>query len=307
MDESQAALSWERVLWRCRPWWRPGATYLLSDFRVLSFHPRRVAEIALQDVGDVEHRRGRVDRLLGTSTVIVRARTRQSPVVFRHVRKGAQLAALIELLAGDPQASINPEAVQAALSWEPQSSRRGRHWREAAAALAVVVAVVVAVAPRLQSSSPSIAFGVDDAIYPGGLKRDREAIVRFMENEVMPWARAVLGPLQGGADQVTCATCHGMDADQRGFAMPGVAALPEPHFKTLGWETYSARMDAQMRNAIYGYLAEADNQARAAYMREVVLPGMARLLRRPAYDFTRSYEHNRSRAAFGCYHCHKVR
>ena len=121
MDESHAALSWERVLWRCRPWWRPATTYLLSDFRVLSFHPRRVAEIALQDVGDVEHRRGRIDRLLGTSTVIVRGRTRQSPVVFRHVRQGAQLAALIELLAGDPQASLNADAVQAALSWEPQS------------------------------------------------------------------------------------------------------------------------------------------------------------------------------------------
>jgi hypothetical protein len=42
-------------------------------------------------------------------------------------------------------------------------------------------------------------------------------------------------------------------------------------------------------------------------MRKVVLPGMARLLKRPAYDFTRAYEYNRTRAAFGCYHCHKVR
>jgi hypothetical protein len=41
-------------------------------------------------------------------------------------------------------------------------------------------------------------------------------------------------------------------------------------------------------------------------MREVVLPGMARILKRPAYDFTRSYEYNRRRAGFGCYHCHRV-
>ena len=88
--------------------------------------------------------------------------------------------------------------------------------------------------------------------------------------------------------------------------MPAVAALPEPHFKQLGWELYSTAMDAQMRNAIYGYLAESDNQARAAYMRQVVMPGMARLLHRPAYDFTKSYEYNRTRAAFGCYHCHRV-
>ena len=88
--------------------------------------------------------------------------------------------------------------------------------------------------------------------------------------------------------------------------MPAVVALPEPHFKQLGWEHYSGGMDAQMRNAIYGYLAESDNQARAAYMREVVMPGMARLLHRPPYDFTKSYEYNRSRVAFGCYHCHRV-
>ena len=40
-----------------------------------------------------------------------------------------------------------------------------------------------------------------------------------------------------------------------------------------------------MRNAIYGYLAESDNQAKAAYMREVVMPGMARLLHRPGLRF----------------------
>jgi hypothetical protein len=88
--------------------------------------------------------------------------------------------------------------------------------------------------------------------------------------------------------------------------MPAVAALPEPHVKERGWETYSSRMDAQLRNAIYGYAAESDNQARAAHMREVILPGMAALLRRPAYDFTRSYNDNRAKLAFGCYHCHQV-
>ena len=42
-------------------------------------------------------------------------------------------------------------------------------------------------------------------------------------------------------------------------------------------------------------------------MREVVMPGMARLLGRAAYDFTRPYEFNRSHFAFGCYHCHQVK
>jgi len=41
--------------------------------------------------------------------------------------------------------------------------------------------------------------------------------------------------------------------------------------------------------------------------REVVMPGMTRLLHRPAYDFTRTYAYNREQFAFGCYHCHKVK
>jgi hypothetical protein len=89
--------------------------------------------------------------------------------------------------------------------------------------------------------------------------------------------------------------------------MPAVAALPQPEVKDAGWERYSATMDAQMRNAIYGYVAESEKQHRAGYMREVVMPGMARLLHRPSYDFTRTYAYNRSQLAFGCYHCHRVK
>lgn len=128
-----------------------------------------------------------------------------------------------------------------------------------------------------------------------------------MDADVMPWARATFGPLKGGPDRVTCATCHGRDAELRSWRMPAVAALPKPEVREGGWEIYSAGMDAQMRNAIYGYLAEPDKQAKAAYMRETVMPGMSRLLHRPAYDFTRSYAYNRSRLAFGCYHCHRVK
>jgi hypothetical protein len=61
-----------------------------------------------------------------------------------------------------------------------------------------------------------------------------------------------------------------------------------------------------VRNALHGYLAQGDNLAIAAHMRGVVTPGMASLLRRPVYDFAQTYEYNRSRAAFGCYHCHMV-
>ncbi len=128
-----------------------------------------------------------------------------------------------------------------------------------------------------------------------------------MNTDVLPWARVALGPLKGGPDRVTCQTCHGKDAESRGWRMPAVSALPDPDVRESGWEIYSGGMDAQMRNAIYGYLADSDKQAKATYMREVVMPGMSRLLNRPAYDFAQSYAYNRSRLAFGCYHCHRVK
>ena len=130
--------------------------------------------------------------------------------------------------------------------------------------------------------------------------------MRFMEMTVMPWARTALAPIVGGEDRVACTTCHGTGAPDRGWRMPAVAALPSPVVRELGWERYGGEMDAQMRNAIYGYAAQSDKQSKASYMREVVMPGMAQLLHRPAYDFTRTYEYNRTHLAFGCYHCHRV-
>jgi hypothetical protein len=85
--------------------------------------------------------------------------------------------------------------------------------------------------------------------------------------------------------------------------MPAVRALPEPAVQELA---RAAGSDSQMRNALHGYVAQERNLAIAAHMRGVVVPGMAALLRRPAYDFARSYEFNRGRDAFGCYHCHVV-
>ena len=83
-------------------------------------------------------------------------------------------------------------------------------------------------------------------------------------------------------------------AARTGFQAAGMGAVQRGH-------------GLQMRNAIYGYIAESDKQTKATYMREIVMPGMAQLLHRPAYDFTRPYEYNRSRGAFGCYHCHRVK
>jgi len=301
----EVPLPWERLLWSGRGVWPPAARYALTDFRLVRLNGRRSAEMAIHEIGEVRCSRSRLDRLIGTSTLTVHAhKGRRPPLVLRHIRRGASVASLLELAAGDPHALLDPESARAALIWEPRATQASFRPIAGLAAALFTCGVIFA---GLSHTSASIAYPPDDAIYPGGRKRSPEAIVAFMETAVMPWARVALAPIVGGADKVTCGTCHGRSPADRDWRMPSVVVLPEPHFRILGWEQYSGGMDAQMRNAIYGYLAESDKQARAAYMREVVMPGMARLLHRPPYDFTRTYEYNRSRVAFGCYHCHQVK
>jgi cytochrome c553 len=285
----------ERRLWT-------GRRYAITDLRIVA----PPDELALDDVGDVHCLQTPLQRLVGVSHVDVRSKDpRRSGLVLRHVRRGPQLAALVELLATDVQARRDADVAKITMAWEPRVTTRGK--REALTAIAAVFVAVVAIAVGLHGKSPAIAYPSDDAIYPHGQKRTRAEIARFMEASVMPWARQALAPIVGSAADVTCETCHGADAETEGWRMPAVAALPRPVVREAGWENYGGPMDAQMRNAIYGYSAEPGKTSRAAYMREVVMPGMARLLHRPAYDFTRTYEYNREQFAFGCYHCHRVK
>ena len=301
-------LPWERRLWSSRPWRFSlrllGERYLLTDFRLLRITRAGIAELALDDVGEIHRSESAAGRVLGTSTIAVHPRTGGAPLILTAVRRGGQLAALLELLAGDPRAPREADAVRSALAWEPRHP--SLDLRPALAGFVGVLVAIAAVAIGLHGTSVAATYAEDDALAPGGEKRSEADIIRFMEAEVMPWARLTFGRLKGGADRVTCETCHGAHAQARGWRMPAVAALPQPDVRDRGWETYKTKIDAQMRNAIYGYLAESDNQAKAAYMRETVVPGMSRLLHRPPYDFTQSYEYNRSRRALGCYHCHQV-
>jgi len=301
-------LPWERVLWSGRPLRLVarirGERFFLTDFRLIRVTRHLLEEVVLHDIGEVQRSESRLDKALGTSTIIVRPRRRSvAPLVLTGIRRGAAFAALLELLSGDPLATANAESVRAALEWTPQPLTA---YSGAVGALAAIAIAVASVVVGLHGSAAPITFASDDAIEPGGMKKSRADIVQFMEAEVLPWARGALAPIKGGPDRVTCETCHGRDAVARDWQMPAVAALPLPVVRERGWETYHGGMDAQMRNAIYGYVAESDNQAKAAYMREIVVPGIARLLHRPAYDFTRSYDYNRSRRALGCYHCHRV-
>jgi hypothetical protein len=299
---------WERLLWSGRPWRLTrrlaGERYLLTDFRLVQLTRDGPAEIALDDIGEIQRSESTRDRWLGTSTIAVYPRSDRDPLRLTAVRRGPQLAALLELLAGDPHAPRDVDTVRAALAWEPRTP--ALDLRGTLAGFVGVLIAIAVLAVSLHRTTSAMTYAADDALAPNGEKRSQADIIAFMETDVMPWARATLGRIKGGADRITCNTCHGLQPETRGWRMPAVAVLPEPDIRDRAWESYRTNIDAQMRNAIYGYLAESDNQVKAAYMREVVVPGMSRLLHRPPYDFTQSYEYNRSRRALGCYHCHQV-
>ena len=321
---SDFPLAWERLLWSGRAVWlgRLGRhqEYHLTDFRaVVRRANRTVAELAIHDLARVELREARAQRLRGTSTIVLHPKklpkdsvsttgNTEGTVVFADIRQGPQLALILELLAMDPMGfDLDSALIRDALGPDSPAlfGRRRGMLAAWAAACVFLVGLSGGIVARHDLSTP-IAYPADDAIYPSGHKRSRAEIVSFMQNQVMPFARQALGPLKGGADNVSCTTCHGPDAEARNWQMPAVRALPEPDLRMGGMEHFASIVDAQLRNAVYGYLAEDGNQDRAAYMRGVVMPGMARLLHRPAYDFTQTYRYNRARFAFGCYHCHMV-
>ena len=308
-------LPWEQVLWSSAPAFpmsmsRRGTKYAFTDFRlVVSCNNRTIDELALHDIESVRLTQSRWQRLTGTSTVRVSSRRSRLPLELANIRHGPQLALILQLRAtelfGDESKALDPEFFRSALGPGAASILRP-HQGLVLGAVAVLALVFVAVGLSRVSSLPPVLYEADDPVAPHGSRRSSSEIAAFMEREVMPFARTALGPLVGGQDNVTCATCHGNDAEQRHWRMPGVRALPEPELRLAGLERARLWLDPQMRNAVYGYLAEEDKQSVAAYMRQVVMPGMARLMHRPAYDFAKPYGFNRSRAAVGCYHCHLV-
>ena len=240
-------LPWERLLWSGRPLRilprLRRERYFLTDFRLIrAVGAQELDELVLHDIGEVLRTETRLDRVLGTSTLTVHPRRRgTAPIVLSSIRRGAPLAALLELLSGDPHATSSAEAVRAALAWNPQPP--ATPYREAGAALAAYLTLfaIILIGVGLRGKAAPIVYAADDAIEPGGVKKSRQDIVAFMEEEVMPWARVALGPLKGGADRVTCETCHAADADEREWHMPSVSALPLPDVLDRGWEIYNTR------------------------------------------------------------------
>ena len=307
-------LPWEQVLWSASPQlpvrlWRSRTEYAFTNFRlVVRRRNRSIDELALDDIDAVTVSQAWWQRAAGTSTVHVSSKRGGPALQLVNIQHGPPLALVLQLRAtelfGD---EMNIDADFFRLALGPGTPSLLRPYRAFALAATLVLAAAFGVIQLARHSSlPPVVYAFDDSIVPRGSRRSAEEIFTFMEREVMPFARQALGPIAGGEANVTCETCHGADAKQRDWKMPGVRALPEPELRRAGLERAGPSLDPQIRNAVYGYLAEEDKQSIAAYMRQVVMPGMARLMHRPAYDFAKSYGYNRSRAAVGCYHCHLV-
>jgi hypothetical protein len=265
-----------------------------------------VHEIALDDIASVRLGQSWRQRLAGTSTVCIRSRLIGRLITLRDIHQGPQLALVLQLLATDRAgATLDREFVESALGANAPRLLQPNHGAMTVAVMLCILAFGVAGVMRHDTLAP-ILYGPDDPIAPNGHRRPIADVVAFMQHDVMPFARRVLAPLEGGADNVRCETCHGDDAAPRHWKMPGVRALPEPQLRLAGMERSAFWLDPQMRNAVYGYLADEEKLPTAAYMRGIVMPGMAAVLHRPAYDFTKSYGYNRAHVAVGCYHCHLV-
>jgi hypothetical protein len=288
----------------------PRTTFALTDFRlVVRRQGETVEELALDDIESVALAQSWYQRASGTSTVRVVSRGGTRALSLANIREGPQIALLLQLRAAefltDEPGDVDAGFFRRALEPKARLLRPRPLGMLIAATLAFALLFVGVGLARHEPPAP-VAYAADDPIAPLGKRRSTEEIAAFMEREVMPFARRALGPVVGAAEEVTCETCHGPHADARGWRMPGVRALPEPEVRFAGLERARLWLDPQIRNAVYGYLAEEGKQGIAAYMRREVLPGMAAVLRRPAYDFAKSYGHNRSQAAVGCYHCHLV-
>lgn len=289
-------LPFERIHWRTR-------RLAVSDFRLVTLRGGRIlSEIALHDIDDIRVAPAILERLTGLGTLeVTSARRGEPPLRLRGVwgarRSALHLTWLVADLRGMPP-DERVDELPLPGAWRLPPSLR---LQAVLVAPSLILLTVLVIGIGLSGHTVPVGYGADDPVRPYGVRRSDAEIVAFMEQEVMPWAREALAPVVG-RNRVTCETCHGPDAADTGWRMPAVSALPEPDVRR--WA--EAGSDSQVRNALHGYLAEGHNLAIAAHMRGVVVPGMAALLRRPAYDFARSYQYNRARAAFGCYHCHMV-
>src|SRR4051794_13544611 len=147
-------LPWERLLWSGRPAFAfsTGERYILTDVRLVRLAGAHIDELLVHDIGDIHHAQSRPGRMLGLSTVTVHSRNRwRAPIVLSGVRRGPQLAALLEWLPGEPRPTLDAKAVAAAMAWNPRTTHRAA--AETISGVALVLAAVFGVAIGLHGKA----------------------------------------------------------------------------------------------------------------------------------------------------------
>src|SRR5258706_4002391 len=211
MHSSSFPLPWEQVRWRSR-------RCAISDFRLVVLRRGAVAgEMALHDIASIEVQASPIARVTGVGTIVVRSRRAgDAPLKIPRVVLARRTALTLNLLVADVR-GVPPDESVAALPlpsiWRVPSTMR---LQAALVGPSILLLMVVAILIGLSTHDVQVAIAADDPIRPHGMKRSRAEIDQFMESEVMPFARHALEPVVGRGN-VTCLTCHGKDAEARGW------------------------------------------------------------------------------------------
>ncbi len=112
---------------------------------------------------------------------------------------------------------------------------------------------------------------------------DHEAREQFMKDVVMPKMRAAFTAWEPDEfREMKCGACHGAGAKDKTFKMPN-PKLPRLPTDEAGWAALAAEEPEALK-----------------FMKEVVVPEMARLLGEAPYDPV-------TRKGFGCFECHTAK
>ena len=270
-------------------------------------HPaRRVEELALDDVGEVHRTESTADRVLGTSTIVVHPRRRgvrrsswRACAAARSSRRCSSCSPAIRRRRATPTRSAS------ALAWEPRAparrSARGarrrhrhphRHLRRRHR-------------PARQDRRRHLR---------GRTMRSRRTArsgaaprsSRFMEAEVMPWARATLGRLKGGRRSRDVRHVPRRGRPRR--AAGGCRRSPRCRSPTCGIAAGKPTRPAWTRRCATPSTATSPNPTTRPRPRTCARSSCrawrGSSIVRPTISRNR-YEYNRTQHALGCYHCHQ--
>lgn len=140
--------------------------------------------------------------------------------------------------------------------------------------------------PQAEPAAPAAVAADEPKPAPVGPtfdEMDHEAREHFMKEVVMPKMRAAFTAWEPDEfREMKCGKCHGAGAKDKTFKMPN-PKLPKLPTDEAGWAALAAKEPEAMK-----------------FMKEVVVPEMAKLLGEAPYDPA-------TKKGFGCFECHTAK